>query len=679
MQFSIYTQPYDPGVPPLEGDVDIYEQVYILVKDDLGNPIDGDNVIVYYKYLQGDDIGPIESVTIPGQSVLIYEGIVQHNGGPYKSYVLTGSSAPGLPSPPLIPDLAIQSIEIIKKANSAGANGIVKINATSSYGPLTYYIDDIEVNPLFSGISAGLHTAKVVDANLNEVEREFSVPQADSILLSDPSLTAAGKVSRWNAAFNPVVFRYQRKDFDVTGITQDETTLKPKIVIDTDLTGVVVGDFVYLDAGVTNGESTYKGAYKVLVIVSTNTVVIDTAYVAPDTIGGFANINALRPYYKVITRIKYVNPVTGLFETIDSTNRPGLDGITKANINNFLQSLLKLADISDYTQINYRDTGLGASYQISYAETWDGNTPEFSDISNPFYAVYAAKQLGEFGGGNLYKFVTQPGGTVLAKWLTDFIEPSYTTGYAFDLGFIYSEQIAGRQLYYKYQPLDINRQPVGGGAVTTFLLNEDASFILNQDGTKLVIARQTLVNTPIVEHVGVNRLLIDQDFGAIACYVSVQLFYDDDETPVPVTEELIVRIDRACAINPVYLRWIGLSGSWNYFRFNYNQTKTLDVQNAVIIKNFVNDWQNDEGIDEVVSKDASEKLQVFADALDKNDINGLQSIKYSPKVQILVNKNPVKWQTVVVNTSTFAEYDTQNGQSEFNLTFNMPSKNIQTQ
>jgi len=46
---------------------------------------------------------------------------------------------------------------------------------------------------------------------------------------------------------------------------------------------------------------------------------------------------------------------------------------------------------------------------------------------------------------------------------------------------------------------------------------------------------------------------------------------------------------------------------------------------------------------------------------------------------MLINKNPVKWQTVVINTATYSEYETRNGQAPFSVTFNMPSINIQTQ
>ncbi len=106
---------------------------------------------------------------------------------------------------------------------------------------------------------------------------------------------------------------------------------------------------------------------------------------------------------------------------------------------------------------------------------------------------------------------------------------------------------------------------------------------------------------------------------------------------------------------------------------------SLDVKKATIIKNLVTDWENQQGIEEVISKTAGQKMKVMAEDLPVADIKGLQAIKYSPKVQMLVNKKPVKWQTIVINTATFSEYETRNGQAPFSITFNMPSINIQTQ
>ncbi|NNU33591.1 hypothetical protein HK413_04510 [Mucilaginibacter sp. S1162] len=218
-----------------------------------------------------------------------------------------------------------------------------------------------------------------------------------------------------------------------------------------------------------------------------------------------------------------------------------------------------------------------------------------------------------------------------------------------------------------------------GATQTSSLLNEDASWLLNQDGSKMVIGRQTTSSSPLPEHLGLNRLLINDDFPADAYYFTISLKYNDGSAVHQVTQTQTVRIDDAVDERSVYLRWIGLSGSRNYYRFVYNQEVSLDVQNATIIKNYVSDWENQDAIEDVVSKTAGQKMKVMAEDLSVADIKGLQSIKYSPKVQMLVNKNPVKWQTVVLNTATFSEYETLNGQAPFSVTFNLPSINIQTQ
>jgi hypothetical protein len=227
--------------------------------------------------------------------------------------------------------------------------------------------------------------------------------------------------------------------------------------------------------------------------------------------------------------------------------------------------------------------------------------------------------------------------------------------------------------------LDINRSPLPGGPQTTFLLNEDGSWLLNQDGSRLVISRQSVANIAVPAQLGLNRLLVNQNFNDDVYYINLTLKYDDGNTSHTITQTQTIRVDDAVDDNNIYLRWIGLNGSWNYYRFVYNQEVSLDVQNAVIIKNYVTDWQNQQGIEEVISKSAGQKIKVMAEDISVNDIKGLQSIKYSPKVQMLVNRNPIKWQTVVINTATYAEYDTLNSVAPFSVTFNLPAINIQEQ
>lgn len=681
--------------------------VIMLTDAATGNPVNGNGIAVDYELNLNGAIST-GTVYIIGQQLNLYTGKLA-DSSPMSFYFTKYFATVNTTEKPLPPhtlqcDLKINAISIDKPASSTGAaDGQITVNASSSYPPIQYSIDNVnfQSSPTFTGLQGGLVTVYCTDANDGcATTSSTTVPTTANLLIADPSVTINGNTSRWNAAFNPVIFTYQRRDFEVTGITLD-TSGNAKITLNADVSSIATAIttnqaaitnaaaegitiinyqhiYVYLNAG------PYKGTFRVN-SADNFSLVINTPFISAAT--GYVNINMLRPYYKILTQITYVDPLTGLMNNITSTNRPDGSGVVKADISNFLQSILRAKDDSSYTDVNFRDKNLSASYTIQYAEQYDDYTKPGTTITSPYisiqapyYVTYTARQLRSQNGGNLAEYVPFPTSPTTAKWVTDFTEPAYTNGYPFDIAFIYSEALAGRQLYYKMVLLDINRSPLPGGDSTSYLLNEDGSWLLNQDTSKLIIAAQTLATTPIVEYVGLNRLLVNTNMPPDAYYFTLAIFYNDaDNNPIQVTQTQTLSIDHAPDINGVYMRWIGLTGSWNYYRFNYNQEISLDVQNATIIKNFVQDWQNQEGVEEVISKDAGQKIKLMAEDLSVSDIRGLQSIKYSPKVQMLLNTNPIQWQTVVLNTATFSEYETINGQAPFSITFNQPSINIQTQ
>jgi hypothetical protein len=666
-------------------------QVYIKITDaDTGQLVNGNNIEVRFRQdTNGEAINRTEIIS--GQYKPIYTGLINDTDPLNLRYVhftiigYTESSGP--PPGPMsddVCDLAISSITINNPETSPGDNdGQIKANATSSYGGIEYSLDNenYQSSPIFSGLSGGVKTVYVRDANDCHAQLSVQLNTLSSLLHSDPSVSlSGGNISRWNAAFNPVVFTYQRKDFGVIAASLDTekgyTILRVNAVLNPDI--LKADDKVYVNA------APYTGTYEVEKLTGTAYITIRTPFAGTAT--GFININQMRAYYKVLTRITYQDKQTGAAKTITSTNRPNNTGLVKADISNFLQSLLQATDDSNYTQSNYRDDNLSASYQIAYAEEWDEagetKTSPYIQIADNFYVLYAAKQLGERYGGNLAAYVpfaNLADGLEKARWISDFAEPAYSNGYPFDIGFIYSEDLLGRDVYCEFTLLDINRNPLTGGGQTSYLLNEDASWLLNTDGSKLIISGQNAGTIPVPEQLGLNRLLIDTLFASEVYYINITLKYADENAVHTVTQTQTIRVDDAVDDNSVYLRWIGLSGSWNYYRFVFNQEVNMDVQNAVIIKNFVSDWENQQGIEEVISKTAGQKMKVMAEDLSVADIKGLQSIKYSPKVQMLVSKNPIKWQTIIINTATYSEYETRNDRAPFSVTFNMPAINIQTQ
>ncbi|MES2807040.1 MAG: hypothetical protein V4619_00345 [Bacteroidota bacterium] len=671
-----------PGSP-----TQYYANVYIELRDQATNQlVNGNNVVVDYIIIY-NGITTSHQAIVSGQKLLLEQNAllkewdVDGNLINLKTYVTTAVGQPPAPAPPVNNcDVAINVIKVDRAESSPGAaDAQISVSAFSSYLPLQYSLDNVnfQTSNIFTGLTGGLKTVYVYDANpLGCVDTgQVEISTLTNLLIDEPSVPIGSNVSRWNAAFNPVVFTYKREDFNVLNANMNSVDGKLKIFVNTDTGKVEKGDLVYLNAG------PYKNTYKVFAS-GPNYLIIDTQYTS--TAVGFININKLRPYYRVITEISYTD-VYGQDKTIQSSNRPDRTGMVKADISNFLQSLVLVKDDSDFTAANFRDNNLSACYRIKYAQQWDSPdgastiTTNWISITNPYYIVYAAKQLGQRHGGNLAEYVPFTNAQPQAKWLTDFAEPVYSNNYPFDIGFIYSDDILGLDIYLELTLLDINRNPLAGGAQTSALLNEDSSWLVNQDAGKLVISRPTTTAEPLLKQLGLNRLLVDNDFPAEAYYFTIALKYNQGSTPKQITQTQTVRIDKEADDRSVYLRWIGLTGSWNYYRFVYNQEVSLDVQNAVIIKNHVGDWEKQDGIEEVISKTAGQKIKVMAQDLSVADIKGLQSIKYSPKVQMLTGNAPAKWQTVVINTATFSEYETLNGQAPFSVTFNLPSINIQTQ
>lgn len=660
-----------------------------------GNPVNGNNIIV--NYTQFIDPGPAtaENAIIPGQSIEIFSGLYNAND----HWIITSTSAGTISPNPGTCDLKINSITPTVESAPGAHDGTITILATSSNGPIQYSLDNVnfQTSNVFTGLAGGSGTVHVIDSLDIPVvsgtpfvctdSLAFTVPTATSLLISDPSIDlGSGNISRWNAAFNPVYFTYHRKDFLITGITQAQdgsgnilvavnnnvsAVLAHTTQVILNTTVQVPGSFVYIKT------ANYSGVFEVMT-TNSNSLILNCQWVANDG-AGFININQLFPYYQINTQITYVNAITGKFVTITSKNTPDSTGLCICDFKNLLQSILEAKDFSIYNLINYRDMQLSGSYTVKYAPVWTGKTPTWITLTYPYYVIFAAKQLQDHGGGNLLDYVPFQQAFQLAKWLADFINPVYNNGFPFDLGFIFSEYMVNLNVFYKITLLDINQNPLTSQTVVpAFLLNESGTFILNQDASKFIIASQSLVNTPIVQHVGLNRLLINFIPPATCWFFKVQIQYNPvSGTTVDLMQPIVCRIDQNTTDRSVYLRWIGLTGSWNYYRFVYNQNVTLDVADATIVKNYVFDWQNSDTIEDVLNKNAGHKMAVSAENISVDDINGCLGIKVSPKVQMWVGG--VKWQTVIVQTGTFAEYDTMLDQGGFNVVFALPSLNIQFQ
>lgn len=271
------------------------------------------------------------------------------------------------------------------------------------------------------------------------------------------------EVSKWNAVHHPIQFQMQRKDVTIgASYRYDATHLE--IQINGPVEGVV-GDMVYFNSGIFVSSAEITHIISDTPTLSTIRVLYSTTSTYVQLVG-FLNWLDGRPNYFVETMILGVNSTPAYYEVGTSINKADNTGLVKVDAADFLKKIVAYANTFQYDELNKADTSMGGKFNIQYREGWTGSTGSWSGISatNLYYYVNAAKQVKQIYGANMGEYV--PFETAFdtedkAKFLSDFRKPTYFPGYPFDLQFIYSDAVAGRQLVKFERTKDLNGSTIG--------------------------------------------------------------------------------------------------------------------------------------------------------------------------------------------------------------------------
>lgn len=541
-------------------------------------------------------------------SVISEDGTINYNlvSDNTQPFAAVGSQSPVVPDPPQC-DLSLYAVATNETAQGAN-NGTVTLSATTTFTPALYSIDGINFTSttVYNNLAPGNYIAYSKDANECTKNVSFTIeafgnPIDGGFSGGLPQVTVSpGNISRWNAAYNPVVLKFST--------TPDPAKKNFRIEIEiTSESGVVTGSW-----------------------------------------------------------------------------SPNTTGFTRCDISSYLQSLVNAKDDFKYDVLNWRDMNRAASFTIRYREVWDGDSSVWYYAPQPLYVTYSAKQLGDKYGGNMAEYVpflNEPNPTLKAKFLTLFDEPTAWVGLPYDNSFIFSEYIIGSEVKVRTLSLDINKQQVSGGIVNSFLLNNDAGYILGSDLGRLIIqtgALPPVSNDGILEQLGINRLMLAGNPADGVAYFQIQLYTGTDEAPNFITQPLIIKINKQCNDPYVYIKWLNTLGGWDYWRFGHDQIKSISTSDEISIVRNVFDWENDDTIADIIKKNAIEKIAIGA-TVPTIKLNGLKGILKSIKIQMLVNNNPYKWQTMILATGSFETKRTKNEFSELKFTLSYPETNIQRQ
>ena len=276
-----------------------------------------------------------------------------------------------------------------------------------------------------------------------------------------------GATSRWVCTRLPIVFEFQRQDFQVQSVGASG----PNIVawVNGNATGYQIGDAVYLKSGV------YDGAYKVLNIIpgTTSAFVLQTPYIG-NASGGYLNSESRRGYYVEVRVLKLVNNAWVPIPGSTATFHPDAVGKIRADLRMWLKSLVNLQDSGyPYTPVNWADRNVSGQFNIQYREMWTtkGTFPNApaapaglyttATLANRMYMVSAARQILQKYNGNMGEFVpfqqlTPIADPKKAKFLTAFKKPVYWPGYPFSLSFVYAETLGTHQIVRHEDTKNIN-------------------------------------------------------------------------------------------------------------------------------------------------------------------------------------------------------------------------------
>jgi hypothetical protein len=574
-------------------------------------------------------------------------------------------------------DLIINSLTVTNESDTGENDGQVTINASSS-APIQYSLDGstwVSTNH-FGSLTPGNYTAYVKDTGPCTAQQAFTIaPFSNPVqqFTDDlPVVEYGGNISKWNAVFNPIVVKFQRKDFVVTSIVSFSPT-QIKVILSTTLTTEQQYDAIHGGIYLKSDKYDFYG----LADSYSSGLIITTAYLGTDT-AGWVNLISEKQAYRIQLEITNGDNPTNP-NIIVAEYSPNNKGATRADIAVYLRAFLSAEETYDFLTTNYRDANLAGSFTLRYREVWaDGNSPWFS-APYPMYYTFAARQLGDFYGGNMAEYVpflTVTANKYKAKWLTGFVKPTFFNGLPFEIAFIYSEDIIDKELTAEIIPNC-------GAPTNELLLNADATFLLNADLSRFIINKvynPDVEGFPVIAQLGVNRLLIPAVFDCCADSVKINLFYLEGEDKVYVMQDQYFKLDCPCDNDPyVYVKWINKLGAWDYWRFGYNQTTSAIVSGSQQITRYVQDWERDQTINDFISRKGNRKLALVCGNLEAQEYDALMWMCSSIKVQIMTGVNPIRWQTVIIADGDVAGIQTRKGKGNFKVTIMLPDLNIQGQ
>ncbi len=489
-------------------------------------------------------------------------------------------------------------------------------------------------------------------------------------------------VSYWGAAFNPQVFLFQRKDFEIVEINELTPTrigIKAKHKLTDDEALLMYSGLMMVRTNAYNFNAVPAIISTVPVPGDFTIYEFDVPYVStPFVAGGFMNSTGLRPGYK----IQVLLMISG--QTITARYTPDAEGACRADLQAYLKAFTNSDDNANYNVFSWLDESRFEQYAVSVSEFFNNEATEPVDINSDFYVTHSALQFNKYGSNMApyVPFLYEPNYYKRARFLTDIKQPVFTPGFPMDISFIMNGELSGNTILCRYTTLDINKNPISGLEDNELLINTIDSLLINAVDALLI--SKPAYDFEVGNDAGVWRMPIIDSLSDDVAFIEVFLYYiaaATETTPaqaILITEIKTIEVNRGACKSGVYVKWLNLLGGWDYQLFEYRAEYSIEVSQAYVDR-LVLDYSTQNTTQDVLSKTGVNKIKVGKEGASVEQMKGFAGLLTSTKAYMLLDKDsPQDWQTVIVDSKGATLYDTKDWFGDFEVTLKLPALNIQT-
>jgi hypothetical protein len=217
--------------------------------------------------------------------------------------------------------------------------------------------------------------------------------------------------------------------------------------------------------------------------------------------------------------------------------------------------------------------------------------------------------------------------------------------------------------------------PVNGYITVKHDTNTDTSTQLDTYTASYLVKRHTFGNF----FVDTNEIIKGVIGKFVYEYVVTEPGDPTPDPPAPVTdltEEIIIEV-RPAPCNPITLCWINSLGGWEHFCFeDINGTFETEIKTRIEseYERYVEQLDTDTNFTGITTKEIERSIKLGADAIDPDIFVGLLDLFTSPAVFMLVNEDPITWQSVRVSAGSVRYSDLE---KNLEFTLELPNMFIQ--